>query len=128
MAASMSRREAVEAIRRKILEMVDDEHSACQVAAERGILCHGFKQDTEEQLRERYDWLVKRKPDATREELEEMANRWQLARQVVRNVPLACDAQTSDRDSCGGWDDFDNETIARFYQEMLGEEITVTGD
>ncbi|HXI02684.1 MAG TPA: hypothetical protein VNI57_05855, partial [Candidatus Saccharimonadales bacterium] len=70
----------------------------------------------------------KRRPDASREELEDMANRWQLARQVVLKVPLSCDAQTSDRDSCGGWDDFDNKTLERFYLEILGKEVTVTGD
>ena len=128
MADTLNREEAIRAIRAAILGMVDEEHSMCQIAAERGIFCHGFRQDTHEQLKERYDWLAKRRPDASREELEDMANRWQLARQVVLKVPLSCDAQTSDRDSCGGWDDFDNKTLERFYLEILGKEVTVTGD
>ena len=43
----MTRQEAIEAIRRKILEMVDDEHSMCRIAAEKGIFCRGFRQHTD---------------------------------------------------------------------------------
>jgi hypothetical protein len=125
MAAPMKRSEAVRAIREKILSLVDEEHSMCQVAAERGIYCHGFKQDTEEQLRRRYDWLVKKNPAMSREELEEMANRWQLARQVVDGVPTSCDAQALEHDTCMGWDGFDDETLSRYYAELVGGEIEV---
>ncbi len=42
----------------------------------------------------------------TREDLEEVANRWQLARHEVNALPTACDVQQIEHDLCGGWDDF----------------------
>jgi hypothetical protein len=128
MGATMTRQEAVQAIRRKILEMVDDEHSMCRIAAEKGIFCHGFRQHTDEELRERYDWLLRNKPDMSREELEDLANRWQLARQVVNQVPVSCDAQTIERDTCRGWDTFDDDALARFYLELLGVQVEIVAE
>lgn len=123
----LTRDQAIAAIRRKLLQIVDDEHSMCAIAAEKGIYCHGFAQYTDEQLKERYSWLMRDRPDLKREELEDLANRWELARQIVDKVPLSCDAQQCEHDTCLGWDTFDNPTIARFYRELLGHEITVAG-
>jgi len=122
---ALTREKAIAAIRRKLLEIVDDEHSMCAIAAEKGIYCHGFAQYTDEQLKERYSWLMRNRPDLKREELEDLANKWQLARQIVHKVPLACDAQQCEHDTCLGWDTFDNPTLARFYREILGHEIAV---
>jgi hypothetical protein len=123
---SLTRDQAIAAIRRKLLTIVDDEHSMCQIAAQKGIYCHGFAQYTDEQLKERYSWLVQRHPGIEREELEDLANRWNIARQIVDKVPLACDAQQCEHDTCLGWDGFDNATLARYYRELLGHEIAVT--
>jgi hypothetical protein len=38
----------------------------------------------------------------SREELEDLDNRWQLARQIVGDLPIACDVQQKEGDSCGG--------------------------
>ena len=69
----------------------------------------------------------KPKPDIGREELEDLANRWQLARQIVDKVPLSCDAQAMEHDTCNGWDSFDDGTLARYYRELLGGDIAVKG-
>jgi len=124
---TLTRSQAIHAIRKHLLAMVDDEHSMCQVAAEKGVFCRGFRQYTDEQLRERYEWLVKKNPEMSREELEDLANRWQLARQVVNKVPIACDAQEIERDTCQGWNDFDNGTLAQYYRQLIGEEVTISG-
>ena len=124
----MTRQEAIQAVRSKLLEMVDDEHSMCRIAAEKDIFCHGFRQYTDGELRERYGWLLRRKPDMSREELEDLANRWQLARQIVNQVPVSCDAQTLEHDTCRGWDTFDDEALARFYLELLGVQVEIVAE
>jgi len=123
----MRRVEVIAAIRAALLEMVDDEHSMCRVAAEKGIYCHGFAQYSDKELKERYSWLLRRKPDMGREELEELANRWQLARQLVDAVPISCDAQTLEHDTCMGWDEYDDRTLERFHHELLGTRVSIVG-
>ena len=54
-----------------------------------------------------------------------MANLWQLARQVLEGVPLACDAQRIEHDTCKGWDDFTNEQLEQYHREVTGESVIV---
>ena len=124
---TMSRMEAIRAIRAKLIELTDDEHSMCQVASEKGIYCRGFRQLTDDQLKERYAWLLRRHPDLSRQELEDLANRWQLARQIVDRVPISCDVQTIEQDTCAGWDRFDDAEIVGFYRELLGADVVISG-
>jgi hypothetical protein len=123
---TLDRSGAIGELRKKLLSLSSDEHSACEVAAENGIFCRGFKRYDDEQLRQRYAWLVRHDPTITREKLEEIADRWQMARQMVNDMPLACDVQRVEQDTCGGWDEFSNEDLARFCLEMLGEKVVVT--
>ena len=122
---SMRRADAIASLRTALLSLTDDEHSICQVATEKGILCRGFRHFTDEELRERYDWLVRKNPTVTRAELESMANLWQLARQVLEGVPLACDVQRIEHDTCKGWDDFSNEQLEQYHRELIGESVIV---
>jgi hypothetical protein len=119
------RQAALTAIRKALLLLSDGEHSVCEIAAEKGIFCHGFKRYTDNQLRQRYAWLVRHDPSITREKLEEIADRWQIARQMVNDMPLACDVQRVEHDTCGGWDDFSDQDLARFYEELVGEKVVV---
>lgn len=121
---TLTRPEAIEGIRKQLLSMVDDEHSACQVAAENNIFCRGFRQYSDDELKERYDWLAKRASD--REQLEDLANRWQLARALVQDKELACDVQCVERDTCHGWDTHSDEKLAEYYSQLFDEEVTVT--
>lgn len=122
---AIRRADAIANLRKALLALTDDQHSMCQVASERGILCHGFRHFTDDELRERYDWLVRKNPTVTRAELESMANLWQLARQVLEGVPLACDAQRIEHDTCKGWDDFTNEQLEQYHREVTGESVIV---
>jgi hypothetical protein len=108
-----------------MLKLTDDESSICKVAAERGIFCQGFHRYSDGTLRRCYSWLDKRRPGLSREELEDLANRWQLARQEVDQLPLACDVQQKEHDSCGGWDDFSNEELSGFYHELTGRRLVI---
>lgn len=121
----ITRNAAVRRLRDVLALMADEEHSVCRIAAERGIFCHGFRRFTDEELRRRYAWLVNRDPSISRQRLEELADRWQLARQVFDDVAVACDAQQIEHDTCGGWDEFSNDDLARFCRELLHESVIV---
>lgn len=116
---SISRAEAIHRLRETLLAMTDDEHSMCLVATEKGVFCRGFRRLSDEEFRDRHDWLIRRNPKASREEIEDLANKWQLARQIVDRVPLSCDAQLRERDVCNGWNEFTNEELEGFCREIL---------
>jgi len=124
---TITRAEAIELLRSKCAALVDDEHSLCEVAGREKILCGGFAQWSFGELKQRHDWIVKRRPHITRKQLEELANRWQLARQYVSETGLACDNQIKENHHqvCHGWDEFSDEDIARFCQELSGDEFCI---
>src|SRR5688572_1418701 len=93
-AGSITRSEAIELLRQQLVPQTDSENCMCKVAAERGLFCGGFRRFTDQELRDRYWWIVRRQPGITRDDLERLANEWQLARQDVQNLPIACDVQT----------------------------------
>jgi hypothetical protein len=124
----LTREKTIQAIREKLLTLVDDEHSACEIAAQRGIFCKGTSLMTTGELRTRYAWIVQNRPEIRRAELEDLANRWQLARQRVLGVPLACDVQSNvceTHRTCEGWEGFSDAQIAAFHRELLGEEVEI---
>ncbi len=122
---TIARDEAIKLLREKFLTLVDDENSICKVAAEKGIFCQGFQRYSDFELRKRYRWIARKDRRFTREEIEDLANRWQLARQDVDDLPLACDVQKLEQDSCRGWDDFSNEELAKVVWQMTGRQVTV---
>ena len=119
------RNDAIARLRRELLELTDEENSICKVAAEKGLFCRGFLRYSDAELRKRYDWIADRRPDLTREELEVIANDWQLAQQEVFELPIACDVQLRVHDTCRGWNDFTNEQLAKFYGQITGQEIAI---
>jgi hypothetical protein len=121
----LSRAQAIGRLREAMIALTDDEHSMCRVASEKGIFCRGFRGLSEKEFRDRYDWLVTRHPKASREEIERLANTWELARQLVDRVPLSCDAQLRDHDTCNGWNDFTNEDLERFCREILHKNVRI---
>ena len=124
----LTRDQAIDALRAKLLTFVDDEHSICEVATRRGIFCGGFAQWSAGELRKRHDWIVAGRPAVRRHELEDLANRWQLARQSVLGTSLACDVQSDDHEkhhTCRGWRDFTDERLATFCRELLAEEVEI---
>jgi hypothetical protein len=123
--ASIERTAAIDLVRSELLKHTDSETSACKFASQRGVLCRGFVRFDDAELQKKFSWITRRRPDMNREELEEMANRWQLARQDVKSLPLACDVQQMEHDMCRGWDDFSNDELSRFYGELTGKTIVV---
>ena len=128
MKTQQTRKQAIDAIRAKLLTLVDDQHSICEVATRLGIFCGGFSHLKTGELRERYDWIVNNAPWIRRKELEDVANRWQLVRQSVLGTPLACDTQSRPGEShrtCEGWLGFSNPQLEVFHRDLVGEEIQI---
>src|ERR1700681_3021909 len=124
----ISREDAISRLRRKLLELTDNDKSACQVAAERGILCGGFRRYSYQELREAYHHLVQRNPSISRPALERAANEWQLERQADVGTLLSCDTQQLFYETCRGWDDFTNAQLTQFCSQLLGDEVIVHGE
>lgn len=122
---TLSRPVLIDALREELSRRARGEMSICKLAAETGIFCKGLRRYTDDELRQRYGWISKKNPDVTREELEEIADRWQLARQDVLGEPTSCDVQQLEHDACGGWDDFSNDDLARFLLELTGRRVEV---
>ena len=118
---------AISRLRMRLLEMLSRGQSVCRLAADKGILCGGFRHYSDEELRNTYRSLLRRDPFMTRPALERAANEAQLARQAELGVVLSCDAQRACYETCRGWDDFTNAHLSEFCLELLGEQLTVTG-
>jgi hypothetical protein len=125
MVKKIDRAQAVADIRESLLRLVDDDHSMCQVAAQKGILCHGFSQWSFEDLKKCYGWIADSRPHVTRSELEHLANAWQLARQQVFDTRISCDTQSVEHDTCLGFDGWSDAQIARFHAEICGEPVEI---
>ncbi len=122
----VSRAWAVRSLREFLLTLTDEDHSMCRVATDRGIFCQGFRKLDDAHLKQHFSGLVERRPGANRWQLEALGNQWELARQTVNELPLACDVEQKEHGTCRGWDDFSNEDLARFCVELLGQDVLVT--
>ena len=121
-----SRREAISRLRETLLRLVDEDHSMCQVAADRGIFCHGFRRWDAREFDRRWKHAIGRSTHLTRAQMEEFANLWQLAEQLRRGVALACDTRSRGPAPCRGWDEFSNADLSRFCADILGRNVVVT--
>jgi hypothetical protein len=125
MTRQITRAQAIEALRTAYARRLDSETSMCKYAADHGVFCGGFNRFRNGDLRERFRWIVEKDLTMTREALEELANRWQVARQDVDQLPIACDVQQREHDLCNGWNDFSNDDLAKFYAEVFKLEVSV---
>lgn len=125
MTKHITRAEAIQALRMAYARKLDPDTSMCRYAAEHGVFCRGFERFTNGELRSRFHWINDKERAMTREKLEELANRWQMARQEVGGQPIACDVQQREHDLCNGWDDFSNEDLSKFYAEVFKLQIAV---
>jgi hypothetical protein len=99
----------------------------CEIAAQRGIFCRGFRRWPDSEFDRRWRLTLGRSTHLTRVQMEELANLWQLAEQVRHRVGLACDAQRPGQGACRGWDEFSNQDLARHCNDILGVDVIVTG-
>jgi len=121
----ISRSEAVDLLRGRLTDLVDDDHSLCEVVARHKIFCKGFAQWSFDELKTRYAWLVESDPGTTRGELEDRANAWQLARQQLLETSIPCDTQEQEHDTCFGWDEFTVEQLQEFLHDLADLDVEV---
>jgi hypothetical protein len=124
---SISRPALITALRDELSRRAGTDTSICTLAARTGIFCKGFSRYSDAELKERYSWIAKKNPAAPREELEEIADRWQLAREDVLGKSTSCDVQQIEHDACRGWDDFTDADLANFLRELTGRSVAVSG-
>ncbi len=124
-AMRLTRNEAIQDIREMLLSPVDDDHSVCEVANRYGIFCGGFSRWSFDELKSRFHWVAEKHPGIDRAEFERLANRWLLTRQFTSYGRLPCDLFAIRHASCAGWKDFYEPELARFYEELFGEEVQV---
>lgn len=126
----LTRTQVIGSLREALLAVGDDEHSICRVAREKGLFCHGFAQWKLHELKAQYPQITRSRKRLTRQEMEELADRWQMARQFVTGEQLACDVQMHEGrfQTCKGWNEFDDEQLERFHLELCGEPVHITGD
>jgi hypothetical protein len=120
-----AREEAIARLRAGLRNLCDDEHSMCQVAADRGIFCRGFRRWHEAEFHRKWKSVLGQSTHLTRAQMEELANIWQLSEQIRCRVGLACDAQTGASGPCRGWGEFLNAALERFCIEILGKNVVV---
>jgi hypothetical protein len=97
----------------------------CAAAARAGVFCRGFARLSDDEFRRRFHWITSKRPEASREELEEIVNQYQLGRQEVTGAAICCDVETKEHTGCDGWNTFDNTTLETLCCELLGRVVQV---
>jgi hypothetical protein len=122
----LNRHQAIAVLRRGLERLGDPEHSTCHVAAERGIFCRGFRRFDDHEFHRRWKPVLGQSTHLNREQIERLADVWELCEQVRQRVRVTCDAHAAEPGPCRGWFEFSNETLGRFCSEFLGESVIVT--
>jgi hypothetical protein len=123
----LSRPEAIERMRSMLKRLTDEDHCLCSVVGRLGIFCKGFKQYSDDELRKRFEWIARKRPGATRETLEELANLYYLGRGEVTGAAISCDFETREHAGCDGWNTFDNLELEGFYRTLIGNPVRIGG-
>ena len=121
----LSRPEAIALLREKLASLTDAEHCVCTVAQRLGLPCQGFAALPDKEFKNRFAWIAEKRPHASREEMNDLANLYVLGRQEATGAVVACDVETREHDLCGGWNTFDNETLAKFFGNVFGRTVEI---
>ena len=77
----ISRPVAIERLRQVMKALTDEENCMCTAAARLGIFCKGFRHLSDEEFRQRFHWIARKRPGASREELERLVSLYHCGRQ-----------------------------------------------
>ena len=121
-----TRDEAIRRLRLALQPMCDSDRSMCEVAASKGIFCRGFRRWHDSEFHLRWKGALGTSTHLTRAQMERLADIWQLSEQVRCGVAFACDASARCHGPCRGWDEFANDGLARFCQDLLGARVVVS--
>jgi len=121
----LSRPEAIAVLRDALIAMCSEDECACAAVAKANVFCGGFHALSDKELRQRFDWIARTRPHASRAELERLAGLYHLGREEVDGFPLCCDVETRERCGCDGWNGFDNAALEGAVLELTGRHVTV---
>ena len=121
----LSRPHAIDILRTKLKSLTDEDHCMCSAAARLGIFCRGFRTLNDQEFRRRFWWIARKRPGATRQELERVVNLYHLGRQQATGAEICCDVETKEHSACDGWNTFDNETLERFFLELFAWRVSI---
>jgi hypothetical protein len=121
----LSRPEAIARIRFRLQKLAGEEKCVCRTAGKLNVFCGGFAAIPDKELRERFDWIVRGHPDATRAEIEELAAIYHEVRRTLTGAELCCDVETRERMGCPGWNQFDNQDLEKFHRALIGTSIEI---
>ena len=121
----LSRPQAIEQIRRILNALENDERCACAIASRYGIFCRGFDGLSDSEFRKRISWIARKRPRATREELEKLVSQYHLGRQEVTGATICCDVETREHCACDGWNGFDNKTLEESCLNLTGRPVKI---
>jgi hypothetical protein len=124
-AERMARPKAIEILRDRLTSLCDEEHCACEVAAHLGVFCQGFRNQSDRQLRQRFDWIASKRPKASRAEIERLVSLYHVGRQEVTGAVLCCDVETREHCACDGWNMFDNHQLETFCSELADRSVRI---
>jgi hypothetical protein len=123
----LSRPQAIERMRSMLKRLTDEEHCVCSVVGRLGIFCRGFKQYSDEELKQRFDWIARKRPGVAREKLEDLANLYYLGRDEATGAAICCDVETREHAGCDGWNRFKNAELEGFYRTLIGQPVIIGG-
>ncbi len=116
----LSRPEAIAALRERLKAICGDDQCACAATARWNVFCGGFRALTDRELRDRFPWIARSRPEASREELERLISLYHLGRQEASGLSLCCDVETREHCGCDGWNRFDNQALEGALVELTG--------
>jgi hypothetical protein len=122
-----TRGEAIDHLRDFLRPMCGSDRSMCEVAAEKGIFCRGFRRWHDAEFHRRWKPALGSSNHLSRAQMERLADLWQLCEQARSSVGFACDASALRPGACRGWDEFSNDALARFCADLLGVSVVVRG-
>ena len=121
----LTRPAAIGDIRRILNALPQDDMCACGIAARYGIFCQGFARYSDEELKKRFAWIARPRPNATRAELERLASAYHRGRQEVTGAETCCDLETREHCGCDGWNAFDNRALEELYAGLTGHQVRI---
>lgn len=121
----LSRPAAIALVRERLSALVAEGECACATTARVGVFCGGFSELSDRELRNRFPWIARTRPGASREEMEGLISLYHLGRQEVAGLPLCCDVETREHCGCDGWNRFDNLALEGAVLELTGRRVVI---
>jgi hypothetical protein len=121
----LSRPRAIALLTERLKALGDGNQCACAVTAKRDVFCGGHSALSDQELRERFSWIVRTRPHVSRDELERLISLYHLGRQEVGGLAICCDVETREHCGCDGWNRFDNLALEGAVLELTGRCVTI---